>query len=296
MKSNVQRSVIPALNFHVWQPCNMRCRYCFAGFSSTTQRLRSEKHSLRERALAVVRAASDAGVEKVTFVGGEPLLCPWLTELLMVATMRGMVTMVVSNGSNMDVGWISRHAHWLRWAAISIDSLDPSVNQQLGRNVGNTLLPDAAFYRELLHALSARGVRTKVNTVVSSLNRHEDFSAFLLQARPERWKILQALHIAGENDDAFPELACSSDQFSSFVQRHLSLSDEMMVAAEDNEAMTESYLMVDPLGRFFSNAGGVYSYSEPIWEVGWHEALEQVQVSQQKFTARGGRYAWGSSG
>lgn len=294
MSSSVLRSGIPALNFHVWQPCNMRCRYCFAGFSSATQQLRDEKHALRERALAVVCAASDAGVEKVTFVGGEPLLCPWLTDLLVVATMRGMVTMVVSNGSKMNVGWISKHADWLRWAAISIDSLDPAVNHRLGRNVGNTLIPDASFYGELVHALSAHGVRTKVNTVVSALNWHEDFSAFLLQARPERWKVLQALHIKGENDDAFPELACSAEQFHQFVQRHQSLADKMMMAAEDNDAMTESYLMVDPLGRFFSNAGGVYRYSVPIWEIGWHEALKQIQVSERKFTARGGLYAWGS--
>lgn len=294
MSSSVMGSGIPALNFHVWQPCNMRCIYCFAGFSSVTQQLRDEKHALRERALAVVRAASDAGVEKVTFVGGEPLLCPWLTELLMVATMCGMVTMVVSNGSTMNVGWIASHAHWLRWAAISIDSLDPTVNRQLGRNVGNTLMPDAAFYGELIHALSARGVRTKVNTVVSALNWQEDFSAFLLHARPERWKVLQALHIRGENDDAFPRLVCSPEQFHNFVRRHRTLSDEMMLAAEDNAAMTESYLMVDPLGRFFSNAGGVYCYSRPIWEIGWHEALRQVEVSEQKFIARGGRYAWGA--
>lgn len=292
MNYPIQRPAIPAMNFHVWQPCNMRCRYCFAEFADATQRLRNDKRKLRERALAIVRAAADAGIDKITFVGGEPLLCPWLTELLKFSTELGMVTMVVSNGSRMDGAWITRHAHWLRWAGVSIDSLNPSVNRQIGRNVGSSFVPNAKFYSELLLALSANGVRTKVNTVVSALNWQEDFADFLLYARPERWKVLQALHVHGENDEAFPDLACTTKQFDYFVERHLALASKMMIAAEDNEAMTGSYLMVDPLGRFFSNIGGRHSYSAPIWEVGWNEALSTIQASEQKFITRGGHYNW----
>ena len=29
--------------------------------------------------------------------------------------------------------------------------------------------------------------------------------------------------------------------------------------SEDNDAMTESYVMIDPDGRFFSNVGGTYA-------------------------------------
>lgn len=284
---------IPALNFHVWQPCNMGCRYCFAEFADAIPQLRLEKAHLRERALRVIRAASKAGIQKLTLVGGEPTLCPWLGDLLRLATELGMVTMVVSNGSRMTATWLELHAPWLDWAAISVDSLFPETNQDIGRTVGNGIVPEEDHYLRLFAELSAHGIRTKMNTVVSALNWQEDMSAFVRRVQPERWKVLQALHVRGENDRAFPEMAVTAAQFEAFVARHRALGADLMLAPEDNDAMTGSYLMVDPLGRFFSNASGRHEYSRPIWEVGWTRALAQVEVSTAKFEKRGGEYDWG---
>jgi radical S-adenosyl methionine domain-containing protein 2 len=287
-----QGLLITALNFHVWQPCNMSCRYCFAEFRDAIPQLQKDKALLRERALAVVRAASDAGISKLTFVGGEPTLCPWFTELLVLARKLGMVTMVVSNGSKMDATWIANHADWLDWAAISIDSLNANTNRSIGRAVGRSFVPDEPYYRNLFSKLAEYGIRTKVNTVVSSLNWDQDFSNFLRAVLPERWKVFQALHIRGENDNAFPELSTSAEQFDIFVKRHEGLSSDLLLAAEDNYAMIGSYLMIDPVGRFFANKGGVYQYSQPIWDVGWKTARSQVDVSSRKFIERGGLYDW----
>lgn len=285
-------SPVVALNFHVWQPCNMSCRYCFAEFSDALPRLQADKGHLRERALKVITAAADAGIHKLTLVGGEPMLCPWLLDLLKLARQRNMTTMLVSNGSRMDSAWVERHAPWLDWAALSIDSLECETNFHIGRVSGGKLAPDRASYSALLKSLQKAGCRIKVNTVVSALNWLEDFTSFLMEHAVERWKVLQVLHVLGENDSAFPELAVSAQEFQTFLERHKSLEQQMMVAAEDNEAMRGSYLMVDPLGRFFSNTHGGYRYSEPIWLVGWDKARDQIEVDDQRFLARGGLYDW----
>lgn len=287
-------SPVVALNFHVWQPCNMGCRYCFAEFADTVPRLQADKGLLRGRALSVVAVAADAGIQKLTLVGGEPTLCPWLLDLLKLARQRGMVTMLVSNGSRMNRDWVERHAPWLDWAALSIDSLEQQTNVRIGRVAGRGFVPDRASYGHLLESLRDAGCRVKVNTVVSALNWREDFTSFLMEHAVERWKVLQVLHVAGENDAAFPHLAVSAEQYQAFVQRHRSLARHMMMATEDNEAMRGSYLMVDPLGRFFSNLHGGHRYSEPIWSVGWDKARAQVDVDAQRFLARGGIYPWGA--
>ncbi len=285
-------SSVVALNFHVWQPCNMSCRYCFSEFSEAVPQLQTDKGLLRERALKVITAAADAGIHKLTLVGGEPTLCPWLLDLLQLARRRNMTTMLVSNGSRMNSAWIERHAPCLDWAALSIDSLERQTNCSIGRVSGGKLAPDRASYSALLKSLQKAGCRTKVNTVVSALNWLEDFTSFLVEHAVERWKVLQALHVVGENDSAFPHLAVSAQEFQTFLQRHQSLEQQMMVAAEDNEAMRGSYLMVDPLGRFFSNIHGSYRYSEPIWLVGWDNARDQIEVDVRRFLARGGLYDW----
>ena len=56
--------------------------------------------------------------------------------------------------------------------------------------------------------------------------------------------------------------------------------------------MTESYVMIDPAGRFFDNAQGTYTYSLPILEVGVEEALKEVLIEPERFRRRGGRYDW----
>lgn len=286
-------SPVEALNFHVWQPCNMGCSYCFAEFSDAVPRLQADKGVLRERALNVVASAADAGIRKLTLVGGEPTLCPWLLDLLQLAKRRGMVTMLVSNGSRMHAQWIARHAPWLDWAALSVDSLDRETNVRIGRFAHGGFVPDRSTYGALLEALQATGCRVKLNTVVSALNWRDDFTGFLQDHAVERWKVLQVLHVDGENDAAFPRMAVTRNQFRAFVERHDSVRQRMMVAVEDNDAMRGSYLMVDPLGRFFSNAQGGHRYSEPIWSVGWDTAIAQVEVSSDRFLARGGLYDWG---
>ena len=42
--------------------------------------------------------------------------------------------------------------------------------------------------------------RVKINTVVTRTNLMEDLSDFIVEARPERWKLLQVLPVEGQND------------------------------------------------------------------------------------------------
>lgn len=54
--------------------------------------------------------------------------------------------------------------------------------------------------------------------------------------------------------------------------------------------MRESYLMVDPHGRFFQNSlltpGQGYAYSRPILEVGAEAAFAQMAFDTARFSAR----------
>ncbi|MEE9489749.1 MAG: hypothetical protein V3V91_04835, partial [Thermoplasmata archaeon] len=84
------------------------------------------------------------------------------------------------------------------------------------------------------------------------------------------------------------QLSLSREQFESFVERHAQFDP----VAEDNEAMTDSYLMMDPTGRFFQNTNWRYSHSSSVFDVGVEMAIREVGWSQEKFNARGGLYGW----
>ena len=61
---------------------------------------------------------------------------------------------------------------------------------------------------------------------------------------------------------------------------------------EDNDLMTGSYIMVDPMGRFYDNVDGRYRYGRPILQAGVEGALQDVRVDRDTFERRGGRYEW----
>ena len=184
----------PSVNYHLWQPCNMRCRFCFAAFDDVKASVLPKGHLPEPQAALVVERLSER-FEKITFAGGEPTLCPWLWGLMERARRSGAITMLVTNGSMIDDAWLYRYAGVLDWLTLSVDSAVPETNARMGRAVSGRAIA-AGRYREMASGARARGIRVKVNTVVTSHNHGEDMRAFIRDLAPERWKVLQALPVA----------------------------------------------------------------------------------------------------
>ena len=137
------------------------------------------------------------------------------------------------------------------------------------------------------HATGARpaapilaAMALKINTVVNEANWQEDLVPLISDLAPTRWKVQRMLPVLTN------ELALCDDQFQAFVDRHRALEGIMCV--EDNDDMVQSYIMVDPHGRFFQNRviGAGYEYSPPIIEMGAMAAFDRMTWSAEKFAAR----------
>ncbi|MCB9179433.1 MAG: TauD/TfdA family dioxygenase [Flavobacteriales bacterium] len=284
--------MIPSVNFHLWQPCNMRCRFCYATFQDVKRSILPKGHLPRGQAIEVVRHLAAHGFQKITFAGGEPTLCPWLPDLIGTAKEAGMTTMIVTNGSRLSDAYLATLCPHLDWIALSIDSLDEATNKAIGRAEPGRGALATEGYRELVDRVKAHGFRLKLNTVVNRLNRKEDLSAFIRYARPERWKLLQALPILGQNDAHIDSLTVTEAEFEAFVERHATLEAITRIVPESNAQIRGSYVMVDPAGRFFENSEGTHRYSLPILEVGAHIAMQQMCYDERKFEDRGGLWGW----
>ena len=283
---------IPSVNFHLWKPCNMRCRFCFATFQDVGPDVLPKGHLQREGCLAVVEALASAGFDKINFAGGEPTLCPWLPDLIRRAKELALTTSMVTNGSRITPQWLDRVGSSLDWATLSIDTLDPQKLETSGRTTRAGPLTEDD-YLGVIDMLKERGIRLKINTVVTQSNCDEDLTDFIAKARPERWKLLQVLPIRGQNDVLVDDLVITPEQFAGYVVRNRCVEAMgVAVVPESNDLMTGSYVMVDPAGRFFDNTAGAHVYSRPIVEVGVDAALKQVAVDPDKFRMRDGRYDW----
>ena len=77
---------------------------------------------------------------------------------------------------------------------------------------------------------------------------------------------------------------CSKEQFSTFINNHKNLN--MNIFSETNEEMIESYIMVDPYGRFYQNSGAIYQYSKSILELESNEIINHVNFDLKKYKNR----------
>lgn len=278
-----------SVNYHLTAHCNMRCRFCFAVFDEVKSEVPAGSLPV-DQALEVVEALADFGFDKITFAGGEPLIYGPLPRLIKAAKARGMTTCVVTNGWLLNEDWIKAAASALDWITLSIDSGRPETNVFTGRAVSGKALPSARSI-ELAQCARMAGIRMKVNTVVSAANALEDMSELIAELKPERWKLLKALPIEGQNDGRADDLWIDGATFQAFVDRHRPLEARgITLVPEDNTAMTASYAMVDPRGCFFDNASGRLQYSDPILEIGAPDAWQQISFDHQRFIARGGEY------
>lgn len=288
----LKRQTIPSVNFHLWQPCNMRCKFCFATFMDVKKTILPKGHLNQSDAIAVVEELAKVGFEKITFAGGEPTLCPWLTNLICVAKQAGMTTMIVTNGTGLSAGFLEKNRNQLDWIALSIDSLDIQTNLVSGRAERGKIPFSKIDYIDLVRLVKSFGYRLKINTVVNRLNVDEDMSEFIEIAKPDRWKILQVLPIQGQNDQWINDFTINQEQFLSFLNKHQDHKDTLSIVPEDNDNILGSYVMVDPAGRFFEDTTGKHVYSKPILEVGAEQALAQMDYNLSKFIERGGFYNW----
>ncbi|OIQ30520.1 MAG: hypothetical protein BM564_03795 [Bacteroidetes bacterium MedPE-SWsnd-G2] len=267
----------------------MRCKFCFATFQDVKKTILPKGHLPEKEAIEVVKQIAASGFEKITFAGGEPLLCPWLPMLIKTAKNLGLTTMIVTNGTKLTDSFLKENSMYLDWIALSVDSLNKENNVRTGRAIVGKKAFGNYDYLKIIDLIHSYDYGLKINTVVNKINFQEDMTAFIKYAKPKRWKVLQVLPITGQNDFGVEEFVITKSEFNKFIELHNKIS---VMIPESNNEIKESYVMVDPAGRFFDNSKGVHNYSKPILEVGIEKAFTQVNYDYNKFLKRKGLYNW----
>jgi radical S-adenosyl methionine domain-containing protein 2 len=267
------------VSFHIVKPCNMKCKFCYATFDD--MHVKSMSYS---DAVTIITKLKEAGVQKITFAGGEPMLYKHIDDCICYAKSIGMTTSIITNGSRIDTNWLFKMQGKLDWIGLSVDSISPLTNINIGRQAGADIM-----YYTLVEDIKMFGYKLKINTVVNRFNVREDINHFISFAKPDRWKVFQALRIEEQNDKQFDEVKVSDLEFTNYLNRH---NKQSSLVPENNEAMTGSYLLIDPQGRLFENSTGKHTYSDSLISESFNHCLEQINLDREMFIKRGGIYNW----
>ncbi|KXB29821.1 radical SAM protein [Dechloromonas denitrificans] len=285
------------INWHVTEACNYRCRYCYSKWHAEGSRkelIHSPKasaamlaeiyrHFSPDNRLNQARLGMQWDSVRLSLAGGEPLL--YSREIVgIVAQARelGFKVSLITNGSRLTQPLMTELAPQLSILGLSFDSAIASTNREIGRADRHEQilsLSDLAIVIESGRHLNP-ALRMKINTVVNALNFTEDMSQLIQQLAPDKWKVLRMLPTITS------DLAIADHEFAEFVTRHKRLG--VIMAAEDNNDMVESYIMIDPHGRFFQNSsrGTGYHYSDEILKVGAETAFREIGWQPDKFRFR----------
>ncbi|ENM5918042.1 radical SAM protein [Vibrio mimicus] len=279
------------INYHITEKCNYDCHYCYAKWAKPNELHRNVDEMKRVLSKLAEYFLSPNPIQqqlqyqsvRLNFAGGEPLLLKQrLTDVLDYAIELGFKTSIITNGHLISDEFITEHSHKLQLLGVSYDACQYGVQKQIGRitRSGNVLSVErlkSIFQQVKRHSPTTE---LKINTVVNQFNSREDFTALITDLQPNKWKVLRVLPV-------FDSIQTISDQqFETFVERHQRVAYCMSV--ENNESMTNSYLMLSPDGAFFQNGNGSTGYfkSRPLLMTSIDVALAEAGFDVLKFAQR----------
>ncbi|MEQ9345647.1 MAG: viperin family antiviral radical SAM protein [Thalassospira sp.] len=293
--ANILQTDELVVNWHITEACNYRCQYCYAHWEKAETRpelWKSETHSVAllkelyrffspEHQANPLRRYLTWRSLRLSIAGGEPtLLGERFLAIVNHARELGFRISVITNASRPDV--IAKVAPKIDMLGVSVDSDVASINSTIGRECRKGTQVSRSDIAQMVEQarLGNPQITIKLNTVVCAENISNDLSGLIREIGPDRWKIMRMLPVTTA------QMSVTKKQFSQFVLRHQGVSVRQTI--EDNSDMEQSYVMVDPKGRFFQNeVGGFgYKYSECIPTVGADQAFSQIAFCPATFSKR----------
>lgn len=263
------------INWHITEKCNYHCRFCFAKWNNQNEIWNSfdKAKSILDNLYSIWKPTY-----RLNFVGGEPLLFPTkIIPIMKYAISLGMNISVQTNGTNLEM--LASIIRSISQIGISIDSWDSERNKIIGRCYGaKTLNKDALLHKINLLRKAGGTFKLKINTVVNEWNWDDVVIPQMEELGCNRIKILRQMPFGISK-------GISEEQFHTFIK--CNYRETLPIYIEDNDLMTESYLMIAPDGKLFQNTlSGKYVYSNSLLSTKFMDAIRQINFDIEKFDSR----------
>ncbi len=186
------KTTIDSVKWHVTLKCNYNCKFCS---------VKKQKSTITEilDAETILFRLYDLGVKKINIVGGEPLLYPFIYDIIKMAKKMGFITSLRTNGSLLTSSKIKILSPYLDWIELPLDSTKEEIEKELGRGCGKHI----QNILKVSNILNCTDVRLKINTIITKLNYKEDLKPFIRVLNPDKWEIFKAPNIEDENYSKF---------------------------------------------------------------------------------------------
>lgn len=268
------------INFHITDKCNFSCKYCFGKFNASELSLNEAKKVIDSVEQYFIK--NDIKDGRINFAGGEPLLYPYLDELIDYCSQKKINVSIVTNGFLLTSSRIYKWKNKVCQIGISIDSKNEATNFNIGRSANKKAVSENHLI-DISTAMRECDILLKVNTVVSYLNLNENLTELYLKIMPKKVKLFK-MHIVNGINDSCSNLSISNDDFCKYYKMYENLPFNVVI--ENQGDMENSYLMIDPSGRLTINDNGKYKVFNRLTEVELCEEISNLPIKYNKFMQR----------
>lgn len=273
------------INWHILWNCNFHCKHCFTNYNErpyNTKPLMCKKEQIDKLLYKLSFFSKKYNKLRLNIVGGEPLLSSKLNYIIDKAYgMKYNVSLITNAYLMKDFNRLNLDISKLTMIGFSIDSLIYDTNIKTGRC---TKTYDALTKKDVTTIIRKcrevnPDIKIKINTVVTHYNYMENFNDFIISINPYKWKIFQALSL--DKDIIY----CTDEKYEYFLNTHNELSK--IIYAESIDEIQNSYVMVDPYGRFFQHNDRLdgYIYSDNILYMD-SKTVQSIKYDEKKYCAR----------
>lgn len=253
------------INWHITWKCNYKCRYCFTRYNERLQskEIISDETLITKLLDKLTVFKSRYPKLRLNIAGGEPLLSEQINNIIEKARMFDFNVSIITNAYYMkNLKDIKLNLSNISMLGISIDSICDATNKKVGRCCCKNTVSESDIVKIVTHSRNVNpNIKIKINTVVTEYNYKENFVKLIENILPDKWKVFQALSLDKT------KIYCSDENFDFFVQNHKQFTKIMY--KETAKDMINSYVMIDPYGRFFQHKKeeNGYDYTLPLMEL-----------------------------
>ncbi len=171
--------------FYITYKCNMKCIHCYMGEAKNTNMDVDNFKKLLKKLI-------DLGMNKATFLGGEPTLHPLLPEIIKITKILGVnYTRLDTNGEFKSDLLKNNDLKLLNDISFSLDGINPQTHGKI-RSIKNYY----SVINNIEKAISL-GYQTRVTMTVNSLNL-EQIEKMILKLEKIGVSVLN-IHLTSEN-------------------------------------------------------------------------------------------------
>lgn len=260
MKENIIKSIC----WDITSNCNDNCDFCYRNYDNKELDFNNN--------ITILKKLIDMGVDKISFVGGEPLLYKDLFILLewgkkyakhktmfSITTNAVLLTHISDGKVIINVELMQKLCDLFEWITFSLDAPNGDIQSLMGRNFMH-------FERiiVILEYLNNMGYQNKIkiNTVASLLNIDYLFDLYKLLCRYniKRWKIFHFLPSRGnalKNRDRF---YISEEVFMDKVQEinNYNITKQIEISVNGYDKFDNSYITISSEGKLVVYNNGKY--------------------------------------